>query len=202
LLASHAQRTEAMMTKNGTQIIGFNFANCDSRDARRAYEVFAGQTTGLLAIFVFQYAPYEAGAGKTVWVKDRNGIEVPVITARYSIWEHSNDRDRAGTPAKVAREIKQTVAQTPQAQLPRYDWVLAHVWSFFKESPGTNEDSENMPQENAVANNGVRGYLPVLWCAKRLPADIRVVSPEEMAWRIRMKRDPSRTRQIISQIDK
>ncbi len=46
------------------------------------------QTDGLLAILVFQYDGYEAGAGKTFWVKDRNGIEVPVISARYSIWNH------------------------------------------------------------------------------------------------------------------
>ena len=41
-------------------------------------------TDGLLAMLVFQYAPYEAGAGKVFWVKDRLGLDVPVITARYS----------------------------------------------------------------------------------------------------------------------
>ena len=66
-----------MMKKNNTRMIGFNFANYDSPDARKAYEVFASQTDGLLAIFVFQYSPYEAGAGETFWVKDRNGIELP-----------------------------------------------------------------------------------------------------------------------------
>ena len=66
-----------MMKKNDIRIIGFNLANYDSPDARKAYEVFASQTDGLLAIFVFQYSPYEAGAGKTFWVKDRNGIELP-----------------------------------------------------------------------------------------------------------------------------
>ena len=67
-----------------------------------ALPVFAGQTDGLLAILVFQYSAREAGAGRTFWVKDRNGIEVPVIAARYSIWEHANNRERPGTPAEVA----------------------------------------------------------------------------------------------------
>jgi hypothetical protein len=96
-------------------------------EAHQACVVFACQTDGLLAILVFQYSPYEAGAGKIFWVKDRNGIELPVITARYSIWEHANNRERAGTPAKIAREIRQTVEKTPREQLPRDDWVRSHM---------------------------------------------------------------------------
>jgi hypothetical protein len=200
LLAKHARRTWAMMKKNGTQMIGFNLADYDSPDARKAYEVFASQTDGLLAILAFQYSPYEAGAGETFWVKDRNGIALPVITARYSIWEHSNNRERAGTPAKVAREIQQTVNQTARDKLPRYDWVITHVWSYFKESPGADENAEDIPHENAAASGGVRGYLPALWCAERLPDNIRVIGPEEMVWRTRMQHDPSQTKEFMNQI--
>jgi hypothetical protein len=146
---------------------------------------------------VFQYAPYEAGAGKTFWVKDRNGIELPVITARYSIWEHQNGRERSGTPAKVAREIRQTIDRT---KTPRYDWTIAHVWSWFKNFPGSNEDAENLPQETAPAHGGVRGYSPVTWCAQRLPDNIRLVSPEEMVWRIRMAHNPVQTKLMMNQI--
>ena len=148
---------------------------------------------------MFQYSRYEAGAGKTFWVKDRNGIEVPVITARYSIWEHKNNQERAGTPAKIAREIRQTVENASSDQLPRYDWVIDHVWSWFKRAPGTDENAENMPQENAATEGGVRGYSPVTWCAERLPANVRVVSPEELVWRIRMKHNPPQTEKLISQ---
>jgi hypothetical protein len=196
LLATHAERTWEMMTKNNTRIIGFNVSRYDSPDARKAYEVFAQQTDGLLAIFVFQYSPYEAGAGETFWVRNRNGIEVPVITARYSIWAHSNRRARAGTPAKVAHEIVQTIQKTPQEQLPRFDWALSHVWSYFT-APGNDENAEDLPQGNAAARQGVRGYTPVVWCAERLPADIRVISPEEMVWRIRMKHNPAQTKALI-----
>lgn len=199
LLATHARRTLELMKKTGPRVIGFNFAQCDSPDAHKAYEVFAGQTDGLLAILVFQYSAYEAGAGRIFWVKDRNGVEVPVITARYSIWEHANNRERAGTPAKVAREIRQTVEKTAPAQLPRYDWVIAHAWSCFKHAPGTDENAENMPPENVATEGGVRGYSPVTWCAVRLPASVRVVSPEELVWRIRMQHDPSQTKKLISQ---
>ena len=200
LLAQQAGRTWKLMEKTNTRMIGFNFAQCDSSDAHKACEVFAGQTDGLLAILAFQYAPYEAGAGKVFWVKDRNGIEVPVVTARYSIWEHANNRQRAGTPAKVAREIRQTVERMPAKQLPRYDWIITHVWSYFKRAPGTDENAEDMQQEEAPAKGGIRGYLPVTWCAERLPDTIRVVSPEELFWRIRMQHDPSQTTTLMSQI--
>ncbi len=122
-----------------------------------------------------------------------------MITARYSIWNNANNRERAGTPAKVARSIRQTVENSRAGQLPRYDWVIAHAWSYFKQAPGTNEDAENRPQENAADQDGVRGYSPVTWCAERLPVAIRVVSPEELVWRIRMKHDPSQTKKLISQ---
>ncbi|HEX4121341.1 MAG TPA: hypothetical protein VH619_12040 [Verrucomicrobiae bacterium] len=198
LLAEHSRRTWELMKKTNTRIIGFNFTQFDSPDAHKACEVFARQTDGLMAILVFQYSAYEAGAGKTFWVEDRSGIEVPVITARYSIWEHANNRERAGTPAKISRDIQRTVENTQAGELPRYDWVIDHVWSYFKHASGADEDAENMPQENGAGEGGVRGYSPVTWCAERLPASIRVVSPEELVWRIRMKHDPSQTKKLIS----
>jgi hypothetical protein len=199
LLAQHARRTWAMMQRNNTRIIGFNVATCDSPDALKSYEIFARQTDGLLAILVFQYDRYEAGAGRTFWVKDRHGVEVPVMTARYSIWEHTNNRERSGTPAKVAREIRRTVENTVPGASPRYDWVIAHVWSWFKKVPGPDENAENMPQEDAAAQGGVRGYTPVTWCAARLPSNIRIVSPEELIWRVRMRHDTEQTRRLIQE---
>jgi len=198
LLARQDRRTWALMKKTDTRIIGFNFSQVDSPDAHKACEIFASQTDGLLAILAYQYAPYEGGAGKIFWVKDHNGIEVPVITARYSIWEHANNRERAGTPAKIAREIRQTMEKAQRQETPCYDWVIDHVWSWFKRAPGADENAENMPQENAEAAGGVRGYSPVIWCAERLPASVRVVSPEELVWRIRMQHDPFQTRKLIS----
>jgi hypothetical protein len=200
LLARHASRTWELMKRTNTRIIGFNFTQLDSPDAHQACQVFASQTDGLLAILGFQYSAYEAGAGKVFWVKDRQGVEVPVITARYSIWEHANRRERAGTPARVASEIRRTVDTAAPAQPSRYDWVIAHAWSYFKLVPGGDDQAEDMPQENAPATGGVRGYSPVVWCAQRLPVSVRVVSPAELVWRIRMQHDPAQTRKLIREL--
>ena len=197
LLARHARRTGSLMRQTGTRVIGFNVSQYDSVDARKSYEVVAGETEGLLAILVFQYAPYEAGAGTVYWVKDRAGAEVPVITARYSVWADANDRPRAGTPAKVAREIRDTLATAPAGELPRYDWAIAHAWSYFRNAPGTDESAENPPSGPSPEAGTQRGYTPVTWCAERLGGDVRVIDPEEMAWRLRMRRNPVQTRAAI-----
>ena len=200
LFAQHARRTWTLMKRNNTHTVGFNVAKVDSRDALKSYEVFAGQTDSLLAILVFQYDCYETGAGKLFWARDRNGVEVPVISARYLIWNHTNRRPRSGTPAKVAREIRQTVENAPAAELPRYDWVNTHAWSWFKKAPGADENAEDMLQDNAAAKGGVRGYAPVLWCAERLPSSIRTISTEEMIWRMRMKHSPVQTKKLIQEM--
>lgn len=202
LLARHAHRTWNLMKQNNTRVIGFNVSKFNSADALKAYGVIARQTDGLLAILVFQYDAYEAGAGERFWVKDAKGIDIPVISARYSIWNGLNDRPRAGTPAKVAREISQTVKNASTASQPRYDWVMVHAWSWFRHIPGNDENGEDMPslpREAAAAKGGQSIYGPARWCAERLPANVRSVSPEELIWRIRMKHKPEQTKICIQQ---
>ena len=198
LLAQHARRTWALMKRTNTHVIGFNVAKFDSPDALKAYQVFAGQTDGLLAILVWQYDCYETGAGKVFWVKDRNGVEVPVISARYSIWNHTNHRPRSGTPAKVAREIRQTVENTPAAELPRYDWVNIHAWSWFKEVARCRRKRRGYAAGKCRGCRAASAFIrPPTWCVERLPANIRTVAPEELVWRIRMKHNPEQTRKLI-----
>jgi len=42
-------------------------------------------------------------------------------------------------------------------------------------------------------------YSPAVWCVERLPENIRVISPEELVWRIRMKHDATQTIKLIQQ---
>lgn len=193
LLARHARRTWKLMQKTGTRVIGFNVAKVSSPEAQKAYETFARETDDLASILVFQYAPYEGGAGAVFWAKDHRGIEIPVISARYSLWEHTNSRPRSGTPAKVAREILDVAANKEN----RNDWVVVHAWSYFRRAPGSDESAEDMSQENAHLAGGLRGYFPALWCAERLGQGINVVTPEELSWRVRMNHDPKTTSQLL-----
>jgi hypothetical protein len=197
LMALHARHTWAQMQKTDTRIIAFNFYDLASTATLNACRIYAENMDGLLGIMAFQYAPYEGGAGRVLWVKNRKGIEIPVVTARYSLWENCNNRPRAGTPAKIAREINQNVQQAKREARQNLDWVIVHCWSYFKQAAGANEDAENMQQQNAEQQGGVRGYAPVKWCVDRLPPEVRVVSPEELLWRIRMEHNPAQTRRVL-----
>jgi hypothetical protein len=163
LLGLHARRTLAQMKRTNTRVIGFNVTKFDSANTRKACEVAAAQSNGLLAILVWQYDCYTAGAGSVFWVRDCDGVDVPVISARYTIWNRENRQPRSGTPAKIAHEIRQTVESTASAELPRYDWVNVHAWSWFKKAPGGDENAEDLPQEDAEAHGGKRVYTPVVW---------------------------------------
>lgn len=205
LLGEQAARTWALMQKSGEHIIGFNIRYLDRPDARKAFQTIAANTDGLLGILAFQYSPYNAGAGEVFWVKDKRGIDIPVVTLRYQIWWHMENRNNAGTPAKVARFITDSVKTASPADLPRNDWAMVQVWSYFKNTPGTNEVAEDLPRKQDLKKGeqyedlgGVRGYSPVLWCAERLPESIHVVSPDEMLWRIRMKHNPEQTKKLIA----
>lgn len=208
LLAEHARRSWRQMQRNGTTIIGYNIRYLDQPDAQKALEVMAAQTEGLTAILAFQYSPYNAGGGRVLWVKDRTGVEIPVVTLRYQIWWRLNRRFNAGTPMKIAREIAETAAAADAGGKPRHDWAMVHAWSYFKPAAdAVDEDAENLPAPKALPVGesyenlgGVRGYDPVLWTTVRLPESVRVVSVSEMAWRLRMAHDPVTTRRLMEDL--
>ncbi len=205
ILAEHARRTWKMMQKTDNRIIGFNVRYWDSDDAKKAYETFAAQTDGLTAILAVQYSPYNKGAGEVIWVKDKRGVEIPVISLRYQNWWRLNKRPNTGTPMRVAREIVESIAQTPKAELPRHDWLMEHAWSYFQKGTPGDEDSQNLPdlkKGGAEAKNyeelgGVRGYTPLTWCDALLPDSVRRVTGEEMAWRLRMRHNPEQTKKLL-----
>lgn len=197
LLAQHARRTWENMKQSGTTIIGFNLLDINSESALEAYEIYAQEMEGLLAILTFQYYPYEGGKGSIHWVKDRRGIEVPVISARYSIWGNT-DRPHAGTPAKIARLLNADARKAKETGKPALSWTITHCWSYFQPSAASGDHDEDMPQKDARLKGGIRGLTPVGWCVDRLSDDIQVVSPEELIWRIRMEHHPEQTRSLLS----
>jgi len=204
ILGTQARRTWAMMRRSGAAMIAFNVRHYDSPDAMKAYATIIGQTDGLLAVLAFQYSPYNVGAGKVFWFRDARGIEIPVITLRYQVWWNLNHRVNTGTPAKVAREIRESVANGAPDELPRNDWAMGNVWAYFKPTAGNDENAENLvpkkelpPGMSYERLGGVRGYAPLAWCADRLPDTIRIVPASEMAWRVRMRHDPVQTQRLM-----
>ncbi len=199
LLAKHARKVWANMELAGSKILCVNCRDLASKEASHAFEIFVQEMPGLWGILAIQYAPYEGGDGKVFWVKRTDGIEIPVVTAKYALWGNANTLGpRIGTPAKVARLINKSSQEAIAGEPQTGDWTIVHAWSYFKHAPGADEDAENLPQESAVSQGGVRGVTPVEWCVERLAPSIHVVTPEELVWRLRMQHDPVQTSRILN----
>lgn len=198
LLAKHARRVWENMQKCGVRILSVNCRDLSSKEAQKAFQTYAEEMGGLVGIIAIQYAPYEGGAGKIFWVKKKDGTEIPVVTARYSIWANANHLgERIGTPARIARKINANIEQASDKEKVSLDWTIVHCWSYFQKAPGDDIDAENMDQAEAPQRGGVRGVEPVAWCIERLTPQVETVSIEELLWRLRMRDRPEETRKLI-----
>lgn len=175
-----ARKVNVNMKRTGTKVFGFICMDIDSEDALLAYKIYAEEIEDLTGMIAIQYAPYHGGHGKVMWVKNKNGVEIPVVAARYSLWKNLNVKG-GGDVTKIASVINQSVKNEPETM----DFTIIHAWSTF-ENPAN-------PQESGG------GMLPVKWLVNRLDDKVKIVSPEELLWRIRMKHNKEETLKSINQ---
>jgi hypothetical protein len=195
LLRLHARQIGFYMNRSGSRILMFICKDVDSYYAEEAYQIFAQEIEGLTGMMALQYYPYEGGNGKVMWFPDKNGIDIPVVTAKFSLWANLN-LPRSGTPAKIARLINEAAAAAGNSEDTFTAWTVVHSWSGFRYHAGDDEYAENASY--LPPGNGVEAAVtPTKWCVDRLENDISVVSAEELIWRIRMKNDPEQTWKAI-----
>jgi len=190
LLVRHARRISHYMQRAGRSTLLFLCMDIDSAAAMEAYETFAQEIEGLDGMFVQQYYPYTAGEGRVIWVKNRQGVDIPVIPSRYGIWANTTML-RSGTPAKVARLINADAEEAEQQGDRLNAWTIVHTWSGFRKIDGNDEDAENSEFNAPEAKSAV---TPALWCVERLKQNVKVVTPDELVWRIRRRHDLDQTR--------
>jgi len=189
LLVTHARRLNHFMKRAGGKTLMFLCMDLDSDAAREAYAVFAQEIEDLVGMFAIQYYPYEGGNGKVYWVKNAEGTDIPVVTAKYAIWAHLKN-ERAGTPAKIARLINEDA----RGDDPLLAWTTVHTWSGFKKI----DDNDELAENGQFRAEGTEAAItPTRWCVDRLSDQVRVVTPEELLWRIRMQHNPGQTRACI-----
>ncbi|MBN1284420.1 MAG: twin-arginine translocation signal domain-containing protein [Anaerolineae bacterium] len=177
LLRRHARRVAAYTAESGLKILWFICHNLQSPGAFAAYDIYAQEIDGLLGMFAIQYTPYEGGAGKIFWAQNRDGLQIPIVTAKYALWANAATGNRAGSPEHIAQVVNENVTRAESQSKHTYEWAIVHAWSSF---------------------NDVRGVTPVGWCIEQLDPVIKVVSPEELLWRVRMEYQPESTRRLIA----
>ena len=169
ILRNYSQQLNRQMKKTGARLLCFIVEDSASRTAQKAYQIFAEEIEQLDGMLVTDYAPYHKGEGKIYWAKTRDGIEIPAVTARFCMWENMN-RFNAGSPDQIADFINRDSEP--------FSWVSAHAWS----NHGTRK---------------LKGMDAVAACIDQLSDDIRVVTPEEMIWRIRIAHNRKQTESSI-----
>ena len=195
VLLGHIDQYAARMAALNVRVLCVLAMDWDGDAARRAYELYAARIPGLTGIFALQYYPYNGGLGRVLWVNNADGAPIPVISARYALWNNMSKVEKNGPPALVADLISRAPRDSAADPEGSIDWVSAHAWSFFRKAD-TSQDllAEEMDQEKAARDPGARrGLEPVQWCVDRLAPQVRVVTPEEIAWRMRLCAKPKET---------
>lgn len=189
-----AKRMNKQMKLTGVKVLGFIFRNMASEAAQRAYRIFSEEVEDLTGIIAVQYSPYNGGHGKIYWVKNKKGIDIPVVTARYQLW-YNLKKEGSGNPEELTNWInKDELAASTTA--PAMSWTIVHAWSRFTE-PGYSAGNVANTEDAKRHGTGERGVTPVKWIADRLSPNTKVVSIEELLWRIRMQYYPADTKKFF-----
>lgn len=189
-----AKRMNRQMKLTGVKVLGFICRDMSGAAAQRAYRIFAEEVEDLTGIIAVQYSPYCAGRGKMFWVKNKNGTEIPVVTARYQLWFNLK-KEGSGDPAQIAQWIDEDGARATTED-PAMSWTIVHAWSRFNE-PGAAVNTTADSPEAKRHGTGERGVTPVKWITEKISSHTKAVSIEELLWRIRMQHQPEQTKKLL-----
>lgn len=175
LLREFAKRLNCFLKETNIKIFGVICQDVTSDRAQEAFQIYAEELTDITGIIAIQYFPYELGK-KVFWYSNKQGMQIPVVTATFSLWnEVSKQRSNCGTPEYISslvnRDEKLAVGKE------RYSWTIVHAWSDFSKTSKST-------LQNAI------GVNPILATQKLLDNNIRMVSLNELLWRIRMMYHP------------
>lgn len=189
-----AKKVSANMRQHRIKVLGlFNSAdNIDSPAAQSAYKAFIEANDWLEGIIVCAYSPYNAGRGKVLWYKNSKGIDIPVISVGYTIWNFGANGNNGGQglPSYVASEVVKDKLD--------FSLIEIHVWSCFTDTGSPN----NWALEAAsgpVNNAGIAELCQRSIDALNTNSDInyKYVSLQEFIWRLRMKHNRLQTIEVL-----
>lgn len=170
-----AERTAAHMRQHRLKVLHLMAMSWDSSAAREAYQAFVDANDQLEGIVTIQYDPYSAGGGRVLWCTNRNGYDIPVVSAKYALWKDASSVERGiGNPKEVAQYIRDNEVGSDS-----YDAIVVHAWSDF---------------------SGYRSAAAAAACIRQAPSSVVPVSIQELIWRIRMAKRREQTIEILKTI--
>lgn len=166
-----ARRAASSMRQQRIKILHLMAMDVRSEAAKEAYRAFIQANDQLEGIVAIQYSPYNGGNGEIMWFTNSAGIDIPVLTAKYSLWKGS--RDGQGSPQEIASLIREKEGKGSLSA------VCVHAWSDFEGKKGAEAAADCM--------SGVGGGF-------------KAVSVQELIWRIRMRDRREQTLEYLSNI--
>ena len=173
LLIEFARRMNWHFKKLNIKIFGFICKDVFSKEARQAYEIYAREIEGLTGMVAIQYSPYNMG-GDIIWVKNNKNIEIPIVTAKFSIWSGLFDNPLCGGPDYIAALINRDAAKAAKLKEKKnpLSWTIIHAWSDFSKTA----HSTDLP---------IKGYNASKISDQLLSPQVKNISLHELLWRIR-----------------
>jgi hypothetical protein len=183
LLREFAQRINYHLEKMDIKVFGFICRNVKSNASQEAFQIYAEELKGITGMLAVQYFPYELG-GDIMWFTNSQGIDIPVSTATYSLWNEVNPkRHNCGTPEYISSLVNRDFIAGKQSST--LSWTIVHAWSDFSRS-------------SKVTKSPAIGFNPVKATESLLSEGIKTVSANELLWRMRMKYRPDQTKRLKS----
>ncbi|UIR57449.1 hypothetical protein LZQ00_06420 [Sphingobacterium sp. SRCM116780] len=180
-----AENVAQNMRQHRIKVLGLMAKDVKSAAAKEGYQAFIDANDQLEGLVVLQYSPYAGGKGEVIWLKNKQGYEIPVISIRYSLWNFGNvNHDREGTPAYIAQKLTADGDN-------KFSVISVHAWSKFTDiGKGTDPLAEN--------NDGnLGGASAAKLMNNHLNADFEQVNVQELIWRIRMNHDKEATERYL-----
>lgn len=175
LLTEFARRMNWHFKKLNIKIFGFICKDVFSKEARQAYEIYAREIEGLTGMIAIQYHPYNMG-GDIIWIKNKDNANIPIVTAKFSIWSGLFNNSQCGSPdyvtALINRDAAKAVKQNDKEK--PLSWTIIHAWSDFSKTAS----SINYP---------LKGYNVSKTSDSLLSPLVKNVPLNELLWRIRAR---------------
>ena len=179
LIRTYAKKLSKELGRTGVNVVCMLCEDVRSQNAKDVYEIFAEELQGIIGMIALQYYPYDGGDGEVFWFSNKQGIDIPLITVKYTAWNNAS-WERGGNIKKIADLIK---AQKQNRSHQTFSVVANHAWSKYE------IDGRKLSGLDAVKN-----------LYDQLKADVRVMNIEELIWRLRMQHDPQQTKNEIDRI--
>ncbi len=133
-----AERTAAHMRQHGIKVLHVMAGDFTSAKARQVLQAFVDANDQLEGITAVCRDPYDAAHGKVFWFTNRQGYDIPCITASYKMWSGFN------TPESMAK----TIVKENQTSLS-FNTIAVHAWSTWnglKASDAVAQCAQNLPE--------------------------------------------------------